>query len=64
MFRLTLKFGLHRVSRTDQPRKSRTPCTVKATFCVSGKQRNNCKKPISAGPNSKTLAQTWLEPKK
>ena len=28
MFRLTLKFGLHRVSRTDQRRKSRTPCTV------------------------------------
>ena len=26
MFRLTLKFGLHRVSRTDQRRKSRTPC--------------------------------------
>ena len=26
MFRLTLKFGLRRVSRTDQRRKSRTPC--------------------------------------
>ena len=26
-FRLTLKFGLHRVLRTDQRRKSRTPCT-------------------------------------
>ena len=25
MFRLTPKFGLHRVSRTDQGRKSRTP---------------------------------------
>ena len=26
MFRLTLKFGLHRFLRTDQRRKSRTPC--------------------------------------
>ena len=29
MFRLTLKFGLHRFLRTDQRRKSRTPCTLK-----------------------------------
>ena len=29
MFRLTLKFGLHRVSRMDQRRKSSTPCTEK-----------------------------------
>ena len=29
MFRLTLKFGLHRFLRTDQRRKSRTPCNVK-----------------------------------
>ena len=26
MFRLTLKFGLHRFLRTDQRRKSRNPC--------------------------------------
>ena len=26
MFRLTLKFGLHRALRMDQRRKSRTPC--------------------------------------
>ena len=31
MFPLTLKFGLHRVLRTDQRRKSRTPCICK--FC-------------------------------
>ena len=30
MFRLTLKFGLHRFLRTDQGRKSRTPCSISA----------------------------------
>ena len=33
MFRLALKFGLHRVSRTDQRRKSRTPCIKKTDLC-------------------------------
>ena len=28
MFRLALKFGLHRVLKTDQRRKSRTPCST------------------------------------
>ena len=27
-FRATPKFGLHRILRTDQRRKSRTPCTA------------------------------------
>ena len=35
MFRLTLKFGLHRVLRTDQRRKSRTPCKLKNVSCAT-----------------------------
>ena len=38
MFRLTPKFGLHRVLRTDQRRKSRTACIWISVFC----DQNRC----------------------
>ena len=39
MFRLTLKFGLHRFFRTDQRHKSRTPCICDSRYVGRTSQR-------------------------